>query len=184
MGHWSPSDSFTRVSGVLLHCVDACVCQIQHGMVGGSFGSGAECLTSDLGFATSAVGKSGNLSEPQFPHLQSGNGANISYEGLRSGANATTKRMLLAQEGAQTGSGPASHCPSREAPEARSCDRHTQGVTAPSCMSASSAQSACMGKTAPPCVSAFWQLKLGRAGTGCDQRHCSCHPGSNDRCGS
>lgn len=81
------------------------ISEIQHGMVGGSFGSGAECLASDLGFATSAVGKSGNLSEPQFPHLQSGNGANISYEGLRGGANATTKRMLLAQEGARQGVG-------------------------------------------------------------------------------
>lgn len=69
-------------------------------MVGKSFGPGAGCLASDSGFATS-LGKSGDLLEPQVSHLQSRNGADISYMGFVGGANATTKRMPLAHRRCQ-----------------------------------------------------------------------------------
>lgn len=62
-------------------------------MVDRSSGPGAECLVSDPGFATSAVGKSGNLFEPQFPCLQSRDAVPSSCMGMLGGANMTVERI-------------------------------------------------------------------------------------------
>lgn len=72
--------------------------EIQHSVVERSSGPGAECLVSDPDFTMSAVGESGNLSEPQFPCLQSRDGVTLSCMGLLGAATMIMERIAPSTE--------------------------------------------------------------------------------------